>query len=73
MSPTPEPQKKYNQSDKGRKVRSEWNKKHRQHLDQKRGDRKGKCSFCGETKWLVRKHPQTCRKCKLENWVQGAD
>ena len=60
---TPEPQRKYNQSDKGRKVRANWNRKNSQHLEQKRGNRKGECIICGQLKWLVRKHPPACRKC----------
>ena len=61
--PTPEPQRKYNQSERGRKVRANWNEENRQHLEQKRGSRVGECSVCGQSKWLVRKHPPTCRKC----------
>lgn len=63
---TPKPQKKYNQSDKGRKVRAKWNKEHRQQLEQKRENRTGECSVCGKVKWLIRKHPPTCRKCNCQ-------
>ena len=67
MPLTPEPQRKYNQSDKGRSARAKWNKENRQYLEQGRGDRKGECTTCGQLKWLVRKHPPTCRKCNQKS------
>lgn len=61
--PTPEPQRKYNQSERGRKIRAKWNQENRQYLERKRQNREGECFVCGQKKWLVRKHPPTCRKC----------
>ena len=61
--PTPKPQRKYNHSEKGKQARRRYDKANRRWLDIVRGDRTGLCSVCGQTRWLVRKSPPTCRTC----------
>jgi len=46
------PQDKYNKSEKGRKARSEYNKRNRARLEALRGDRRGQCFHCGNIRQL---------------------
>lgn len=63
----PERKKKYNASEKGKKARSEYNKRNREKLEAKAVDRHGTCFYCGKERWLARVNPATCYACKKKN------